>query len=501
MRQTDYVTAAVSAYRMLIDTPDEEFSAAIPKARKILSEVGGRRWSHGFYTPDAAKTIVRADAMGSTGKLCGSVQSVSKNGFEFTTSTRLFIGDRIRIQPSNGEEGPALAATKFFVDNKSVTKVLPGQKVFICCDKAIPQRGQVFRLGGALNDYSKAFSALPEPRIPLDLNIDLKADQIEVYSPSAPETVWKKSLALSPAKSRSASAEQVAEEFKASDSSVWSAGNIHAEVAPGLFLPASELKQMRRETWDFFKNRLSPEKISSSPDSIVARFCRDYEALKGLPITNDRIETAALRARGEEPASRKCIRSASVFELASSTTEASLPEFLPETKLNALSNAIRKAYESGIRRFRVPSLYGVELLKNYKDIEITFSAPLPVANSQAVLMAKELGATRSLAHIELDKESLEAMRLKSVLELELYRLGRPVLLFTRAAIPVEGDIRDARNIGFLVRYDSKSGLTRLYPQKIHSVPRLAGYHDFFDLTMANWDAEETDSFNFERELS
>jgi putative protease len=116
-------------------------------------------------------------------------------------------------------------------------------------------------------------------------------------------------------------------------------------------------------------------------------------------------------------------------------------------------------------------------------------------------MAKELGATRSLAHIELDKESLEAMRLKSVLELELYRLGRPVLLFTRAAIPVEGEIRDARNIGFLVRYDSKSGLTRLYPQKIHSVPRLAGYHDFFDLTMANWDAEETDSFNFERELS
>ena len=65
----------------------------------------------------------------------------------------------------------------------------------------------------------------------------------------------------------------------------------------------------------------------------------------------------------------------------------------------------------------------------------------------------------------------------------------------------EGEIRDARNIGFLVRYDSKSGLTRLYPKKIHSVPRLPGFHDFFDLTRANWNAEDTDSFNFERELS
>ncbi|MBQ9772538.1 MAG: U32 family peptidase [Lentisphaeria bacterium] len=501
LRQTDYVTAAVSAYRMLIDTPDEEFSAAIPKARKILSEVGGRRWSHGFYTPDAAKTIIRADAMGSTGKLCGSVQAVSKNGFEFTTSTRLFIGDRIRIQPANGEEGPALAATKFFVDNKSVNKVMPGQRVFVCCDKTIPQRGQVFRLGGSLTDYSKMLAALPEPRTSLDLDITLTAGEIKVVPPAKTDLVWKKTLSLSPAKSRSASAEQVAEEFKASDSPLWGAGTIRATVEPGLFLPASELKQLRREAWEFFKENLTPDMVVFDPRAKLEAFRRDYQALKGLPVTDKRIETAALRARGEEPASRKCYRGASVFELASATGEAILPEFMPETKLPMLERAIRKAYDSGIRRFRVPSLYGAELLKDYPDIEITFSAPLPVANSQAVLMAKELGATRSLAHIELDKESLSAMREKSVLDLELYRLGRPVLLVTRGTIPAEGEIRDARNIGFLVRYDSKSGLTRLYPKKIHSIPRLPGFHDFFDLTMANWNAEDTDSFNFERELS
>ena len=109
-------------------------------------------------------------------------------------------------------------------------------------------------------------------------------------------------------------------------------------------------------------------------------------------------------------------------------------------------------------------------------------------------------ASRALAHIELDRESCTALRAKSVLELELYRLGRPALLVTRAEIPVEGDVRDARNNSFVVRFDSRSNLTRIYPKKVHSIPRLPGFHDFFDLTMAHWRAEDTDSFNFDREL-
>ena len=70
----------------------------------------------------------------------------TENGFGFTASTRLFIGDRIRIQPDNGDEGPALTMTKFFVENMPATRVSPGQRVFVCCDKAVPLRGQVFKL-------------------------------------------------------------------------------------------------------------------------------------------------------------------------------------------------------------------------------------------------------------------------------------------------------------------------------------------------------------------
>ena len=501
LRQTDYVTAAVSAYRMLLDTPDEKFASAIPEARRILSGVGGRRWSHGFYTQSSAKSLIRPDALGSAGKLCGAVEAVSENGFGFTASSRLFIGDRIRIQPDNGDEGPALTLTKFFVENMPATRVLPGQRVFVCCDKAVPLRGQVFKLGGNLADYSKLLAALPEKRTPLDLVIELKADCFKAAAKVLPGVVWEKKLELAPAKSRAASAEQIADEFKAADSDIWCAGKIDVKVEPGLFLPASELKQLRREAWDFFKNELVPEMVADNGSTELEAFRKEYQQLAGLEFAENRIETAALRHRGEEPANRKAVRSAGVFEFDSTSREVILPEFMPEGKLNVLEKAIQRAVDSGIRKFRVTSLYGVKMLEKYSGkIEITFSVPLPVANSQAVLMAKQLGAVKALAHIELDRESLVGLRNKSVLELELYRLGRPALLVTRAAIPVEGDIRDARNNAFTVRFDSKSNLTRIYPKKIHSIPRLPGFHDFFDLTMAHWRAEDTDSFNFDREL-
>ena len=500
LRQTDYVTAAVSAYRLLLDTPDEEFAKAVPEARRILSAVGGRRWSHGFYTADSAKTLIRPDALGSAGKLCGSVESVAENGFGFTASSRLFIGDRIRIQPDNGDEGPALTMTKFFVENMPATRVSPGQRVFVCCDKAVPPRGQVFKLGGNLADYSRALAALPEKRTALDLEITLQKDSIKVVPTALPNMVWEKALDLAPAVKRAADAAQVTAEFAASDSPVWCAGTLKADVAENLFLPASELKQLRREAWDFFKAELHPAMVADNGSAEMEEFRKEYTALEGLPFSDVRQETAALRPKGEEPANRKSFRSASVFEFDSTAREVILPEFMPEGKLNTLQKAIRRAIDAGIRRFRVTSLYGIALLKDLPGITVTFSAPLPVANSQAVLLSKELGASRALAHIELDRESLVSLRAKSVLELELYRLGRPALLVTRALLPVEGDVRDARTNEFTVRFDPKSNLSRIYPKKVHSIPRLPGFHDFFDLTMAHWRAEETDTFNFDREL-
>ena len=71
---------------------------------------------------------------------------------------------------------------------------------------------------------------------------------------------------------------------------------------------------------------------------------------------------------------------------------------------------------------------------------------------------------------------------------------------TRAAIPAEGALRDARGNEFEVRNDGKSKLTRLYAKQAMSLPRLPGIYDFYDLTNARWRTADTATFNFDAEL-
>ncbi len=114
----------------------------------------------------------------------------------------------------------------------------------------------------------------------------------------------------------------------------------------------------------------------------------------------------------------------------------------------------------------------------------------------AAVELSRFGVTRFMAHLELDRQSIEALRDHSPLPVELYRFGRPVLLISRARIPMDGEFKDSRGNRFSVRYDRRDGLTRLYPARVQSVPRLNGIYDYYDLTNAHWNSPETGTFNF-----
>ena len=99
----------------------------------------------------------------------------------------------------------------------------------------------------------------------------------------------------------------------------------------------------------------------------------------------------------------------------------------------------------------------------------------------------------------MSRKDIIDLRDKSVLEVECFRLGRPSLLTTRAKIPFAGEFSDARNNRFELRYEKTSGLSRIFPVKVMSIPRIPGVFDFYDLRNANWKNAETEPFNFDAE--
>ena len=504
LRQPDYVFNTVKAYRMLLDSAPGERDRVLGEARNLLSKGCGRHWSDGFYKKEDFPTLIRHDGSGAAGSRVGLVEGTNERGFFFTTAKRIFIGDRLRVQPPDGGDGPALTLTKFSCNDEPARRALPGARVFVYCDKPVPPRGTVYKIGESPADYSGRLAALPPCRAKLELKLRVTRGGFEGEILNAPVTeTWRYPLELAEAKKFPLDTAKLTEEFAASGSATLELGKLAADICGNFFVPAPELKAARRDFWRF-AHRVLPrsDMVISGFGTALERFRRDYTGLpRHSDLTGERLtETVYLKPHGDEPGNRQALRAAFIFDLNKSSQEAVLPDFTPEGALPALARAVDAAYKNGIRRFRVCSLFGLELLKKYPDVRIVTSEPLPVCNSLAALELSRFGVERAMAHIELEKQAVKELDARSPLPLELYRLGRPALLTTRAAIPAEGALRDARGNEFEVRYDGKSKLTRLYAKQAISLPRMPGVYDFYDLTNARWRTADTTSFNFDAEL-
>lgn len=498
LRQADYVFSTVGAYRKLLDGERID-RKAIGEARNLLSDSCGRKWSDGFLSEQAMQTVIQSDSLGAAGMLCGKVERIMPNGFGFKASRKVRVGDRLRIQPTSGDEGPALTVTRLFANDRPEKKALPGEFCFVCCDKEVPFGGWIFKTGVTLAPPKQD---LPQARARLKLAIKLGEGKISAQVVNADQPFyWEESISTAPATSRPISTETLQKEFAMGNSDTFTAIDISAEIDGTFFVPASELKKVRRSFWEKVHNELNASMLHSAGSAGMMAFYQHYKAFKrSFALPDHAPETVAMRPRGDEPGNPKARRATSILDLNAKTDEVILPEFCPEERISGLEKAITRAIQQGIRRFRVTSVFALELLKKYTNLEIIPSFPLPVANSMAVEELKEWGAVAVQGDIELEKSALEALRDHSALPLEIYRYGRPALLVTRAEIPVSGTVKDARSNEFLVKKDKRSGLTYIYPATVFSIPRLSGTLDYYDLQQAYWGEKETSVFNYENGL-
>ncbi len=498
LKQPDYVYNAVKAYRTVLDAP-EITPAVIGEARQILAGTCGRRWSDGFFSEKSMKSLVRHDALGASGTLLGKVVAVGESGFNAELKQRLHIGDRLRVQPLSGDEGSAFTLTKLFIDRKIVSVARPGDVVYIPCDKPVAMNGLLYKTGVSHSVDTKVLENT-QVRDVLELGIKLEPARLSVIIKNLDNApLWEYSEEFQIAGKHPVSADAIAGAF-ASGTGEFEFKVSNVEITPDAadrFIPASVLKKIRR-AFDESLTELDSAALQKPGAVGLMKFFAYYQAQAVQAVNTERMrETVAMRPHGASAGNPKAWKAVSILDINNATDEAILPDFCPESKLEGLKRAIERAYAQGIRRFRVASLFELALLKKYSDIVITTTYPLPVANSLAVAELADLGVNRVQASLELEKTSIEELRSHSPLELEVYRYGRFALLTTRATLPAEGEIEDNRANKFSIRSDKRQGLTRLYAKSVFSIPHVAGTSDFYDLTQARWNEQETNSFNFD----
>ena len=497
LRRSDYVSHVVAAYRMAMDAAarsEEDFRTVLPAARARLARTLGRKWSLGYYTPQSAGNLIKHDSLGVSGLLCGKVTSTAPNGFTVSAGRPFFEGDMIRVQPQSGDEGPSFRITKMSVRGRRTAKAARGDEVFIHADKTIPNGGLVYKIGEKTPDYSNRIAALPLRKPVLDLRILISRAVCQV---NAGGKEWKQTLELETASKQGLDPNRIREEFKRFQSDRFEPGNIEIEIRDNPFLPASILKAIRKN-WE---SAILPDlqaPVSAESERGLARFREEYAAM-GSRKRAGTVQVFAAVPRGKHPVlPDHCRIVREIGDSPSPYEELLLPFYLDETSLPKIRRQLREWYEKGGRTVRISSLSHLALTAEFPDLILKTCMPLPVCNSLAAAELAEYRVSAVQGSLELGAAEWSAFAAKSPLPCELYCFGRPVLLSTRAELPVHGEMSDAKGDRF--RVEKNGILTQVTAVRTMSVPVLPEA-DFLFYDYRHADGKETDTGRFNYDVS
>ncbi len=430
LRSPDYVWKSARAYRLMLDSA----GAAQKEAEALLRSTASRRPSKGFYDKKEWKTLIDKERLGVFGTPVADVLKAERGGLVLRTRERLHLGDRLRLVPPNGGDGDSFSLTALREKGKEVLRVRGGVECFLPGELNASAGFLLFKIGENGFDFSRQANALPAARLPVRLMLECSAARWRVSVAELPGEIWEVQTDFAPAEKRSLTAEEVAREFSSGVPEPYCAPAPEAVFDGAFFVPASRLKSLRREFWNWAAARLRSELLNSADSAGLWRFFQAYNA----PVEKT--------------------------EIAGENRIFVIPGFIPEARLAPMRQAIQAAYASGIRRFRVGGIHGFALLEAFPGVEIETVFPLHVANSMAAAELKAYGAVSVQAAVELESASLAALREKSPLPVA-GAVNVPPVLTTRLELP-PGEWRDSAGKRLFCR--RQDGVTQLYSAEAKS---------------------------------
>lgn len=431
LRSPDYVWKTVRAYRLLLDGPVDPPPERLEEAERLLRSTATRRPSSGFFRRKEWPNLIDADRIGAFGNAVARVERSSGAGLRVQTLERLHLGDRLRLVPPEGGDGESFSLTSLVLDGRDVVRVRSGVRCLIPGEHPAGTGWLLCKIGENGFDFTRQAAAFPPVRHPVavELRLDAECWRGKV---AGVEEEWRNPVEFAPARERAFSREDALREFSSGVPEPWRAEPLTVEISGAFFVPASRCKQLRREFWNWAAARLRPDSIRDAGVGAMARFYFDYRKRPGGEA-------------GVSPA----VPGDGIFQV---------PAFLPEGELAKTAAAIREAYRRGVRRFRIGGLHAFELLRGLEDLEIETEFPLPVSNSLAAELLRDLGVCRVEAEPELDAAALAEFCGRSPLPVT-ERARETPLLVTRLPLPA-GEWRDGRGNRF--RVERRGGLSQLF---------------------------------------
>jgi U32 family peptidase len=518
MKSAEYVASVVSAYRLVLDAPEQDRIAAVAQAKELLKLSFGRVPTKGFLASRTPTDIATPSLKGATGRFLGEIKSMKNGRITFETRDRLHVGDRIRVQPKNDRAGRGFTVKELFSGATSVKVIKEKGIVTVVSPFPCVVGDTVFKVSTETaftmseNACLRRLDSARGATIPCDLTLTLNAGILRITGTAQGTTVTTEFPLgdLEPSRTDDMTG-ILAAQFGKSGDTPFALRSLTAPDFPPVLIPPARLKEIRRE---FFRTLAETITTQRKRHRREAQAAATADLAGKLPVTTTRqpdliVRTDSLRDwhllhREEVTALSFPVSRANLHQLPQMGRKLQgrehqvwwrLPFFIPEEELSSYGEAVSYLKQQGFTQFEAANISHFPLLRGESmggrgnrrgearlaqenetatdAVTIATDYRLFSLNSQALLSWHELGCSEATLYIEDDDLNLGALLATDVPIHRRVIIYAPVPVITSKigvkSIRDESPVQSDRGEGYEVT--QKEGMTVITPTTRFSLIR------------------------------
>lgn len=407
-----YVAAVTDYYRNILDGN----GANINKEENI-KQIFSRPWTK-FHLKGKNKDVIDRDFVGHRGLLIGKVEQIQKSKIIFKTHHEIARYDGIQIDIVGQEKPFGFSVQSLRVNGKNVFEAKADEIVEVMLPPLGAtkiQKGQAIYLASSSKvkgtyDYKKPKPNEYRQRLGLDIKVVIEKGRVEAICGEYRAEICGE---FSPAMNVNKTAQAVCNAFSKTGDTDFELDNLEVENKSDLFVPLSLLNELRRNLYaqievehKYGKLETVSEKICHSQSQWVVK-TDDVSCLAKLDI-NDLAEVIVLL--------KPEMKIDSLKGLPKNKIRLALPAVCrnPDNYMQLIKSLLGAGY----KKWEIANYWGLSVLPE-KGIDLSFDSSLYVLNSQAMLMAKELGVSKVAFSVEDTMSNLLTLNEKAVLPTSL----------------------------------------------------------------------------------
>ncbi len=192
MKGAHYVGNVVRAYRLMLDSTDEDWEKNLGEARKLIRSSLGRKGSTGFFlSPHPAEGLAPSQAA-TSGRFLGRIKEPAKGSGRIILKHDIKLGDRLRAQFKQNQEQQAFTLKQMTRAGFEIKEAHKGEEVFLSAPFPLSTGDLLFKVDTGEGEKKalhsllvKEFKKTSAPKVKSSRNLKPILDNLRIESKPA----------------------------------------------------------------------------------------------------------------------------------------------------------------------------------------------------------------------------------------------------------------------------------------------------------------------------